>query len=113
MTYQDLTIGLPTLLLCIEGFLFTLSFHFTFHAKEFNQRVLVVKENPVKAFIRALGDASNPWDIIQGIWLAFTSFWREWRRSETAVSDSGDSERVDIDRTIEQGKIEPVSPMAA
>ncbi len=72
LTYDDITIGLQSLLVCIEALACQLSFYFFFHAKEFavNKHEGAkdgVVYSPMKAFLHAL----NPMDLILGIGRAY------------------------------------------
>ncbi|KIX92789.1 uncharacterized protein Z520_11452 [Fonsecaea multimorphosa CBS 102226] len=72
VTYDDLTIGLPALLICVEGVIFMVGFYFTFNAREYRSCV----EGKPKTYrpVQALVDALNPMDLMRGVFQAFGSF---------------------------------------
>ncbi|KAK5212038.1 hypothetical protein LTR99_001860 [Exophiala xenobiotica] len=72
LTYDDITIGLQSLLVCIEALVCQISFYFFFHAKEFAvNKHEGAKDgavySPMKAFLHAL----NPIDLILSIGRAY------------------------------------------
>jgi hypothetical protein len=69
VTYNDITIGLPALLICVEAMVFMIANHFVFNAKEY--RNVKAEAGPTLGFARALLNALNPIDLIQGIGQAF------------------------------------------
>ena len=72
ITYRDITIGLPALLICIEAVIFMVAFYFTFHSKEYRGS----KDEPGSAnrTVQAFFHALNPVDLVRGIGTAFRSF---------------------------------------
>lgn len=77
VTYNDITIGLQSLLVCIESLLCTISFYFFFRASEYRQ---VQKEEEGGATLAVYGPAGalvnslNPVDLLRGVILAFGGF---------------------------------------
>ncbi len=72
MTYNDLTVGVPACLVCIEQVIFAALFYYTFRSNEYVRRN---KEGSVQPYTmgRAIGDALNPSDLLCGIVAAFGS----------------------------------------
>ena len=77
VTYNDLTIGLPACLICIEQVIFSAFFYFTFRSSEYR----TVKEqqgSPLEYGMgRAIAEALNPSDLLGGIAAAFGHFGRK------------------------------------
>lgn len=74
VTYQDITVGLPAMLICIEGMLFTAAFYFTFRSREYRKNMAETRS--VKGMVQAFLHALNPMDLIHGVGTAFASFRR-------------------------------------
>jgi len=75
VTYHDITIGLQSLLVCIESLLCTVSFYFFFRASEYRQSqkdesATLAVYGPAGALLNSL----NPVDLLRGIILAFGGF---------------------------------------
>lgn len=70
MTYQDITLGLPVLLLCIEGMIFMGSFHVSFHSRDYRSHMDSAR--PFSSIFTSLAHVLNPYDLIKGVGLAFT-----------------------------------------
>jgi hypothetical protein len=71
VTYDDITVGLQALLVCIEALAVMLSFYFFFHSNEYHKdKSALSVYSPAQALIHAL----NPIDLIRGIGLAFGGF---------------------------------------
>ncbi len=72
VTYDDITVGLPALLICVEGVIFMVGNHFIFNAKGY--RIGKDESGPSHNMLQAILNALNPMDLIQGIGQAFGSF---------------------------------------
>ena len=70
VTYDDITVGLPALLICIESVVFLVAFHFVFNAREY--RGAKEEVNSAHGVAQALLDALNPMDLLRAIGQAFT-----------------------------------------
>ena len=73
VTYEDITVGIPALLICIEAAIFMVAFYFIFNAKAYRQSKEEVGASSA-GIVRALFDAMNPTDLLRGIRQAFGSF---------------------------------------
>ncbi|OQV02348.1 hypothetical protein CLAIMM_07563 [Cladophialophora immunda] len=74
ITYDDITVGLPALLVCVESIIFMIGFYFTFSAREYQTCVEGKTQtySPPQAVLSAL----NPMDLIHGVVQAFKSLRR-------------------------------------
>jgi len=72
ITYDDITIGVPALLICVEAVIFMAANLFVFNIKEYRNS----KEQTGRDYsiMQALLNALNPMDLIRGIVQAFGSF---------------------------------------
>lgn len=72
ITYANIIIGLPQLIISIECAIFMAGFYFTFHSKEYREHTGEARSahGTVQAFLHAI----NPIDLIRGVGLCFTSF---------------------------------------
>ncbi|OCT49477.1 seven transmembrane receptor protein [Cladophialophora carrionii] len=71
VTYDDITIGLPALLNCVEALMFMVGNYFIFNIREY--RTGQEKDGPRSRIRKSLPDALNPMDLIRAIGLAFGS----------------------------------------
>ena len=72
VTYDDITIGLPALLICVEAVIFMVGNLFVFNAKVYRESKQ--ETGPDFSIAQALLDALNPADLVRGIGQAFGSF---------------------------------------
>jgi hypothetical protein len=70
VTYANIIIGLPQMIISIECAIFMVGFYFTFHSKEYRQHT--GDPRGAKGTTQALLHAINPIDLIHGVWLCFT-----------------------------------------
>lgn len=73
ITYDDITIGLPALLISVEAVVFMVAFHFVFSAKDYRHDEGIASRYTVR---QALLHALIPIDLVQGVAQAFASFGR-------------------------------------
>lgn len=97
LTHQDISIGLPTLLLSIEGMLFMAAFHFSMHSGPYRSHE--GKKQSFRSMAMAFLHALNPEDLIHGVWWALKSFF---------VKPNIRSESSDVERTVE--RVDAVQP---
>ncbi|OQU97624.1 hypothetical protein CLAIMM_03525 [Cladophialophora immunda] len=70
ITYANIIIGLPQLIICIECVIFMAGFYFTFHSKEYREHT--GEARTAHGTLQALAHAINPIDLIRGVGLCFT-----------------------------------------
>ncbi|EXJ56393.1 hypothetical protein A1O7_06736 [Cladophialophora yegresii CBS 114405] len=71
VTYDDITIGLPALLICVEALMFMVGNYLIFNVREY--RTGQEKDGPTYVVGKSLPDALNPVDLLRAIALAFGS----------------------------------------
>ena len=64
VTYNDVTIGLPALMICVEAVVFMVANHFVFNAKPYHH---TEKAGAGYSFVQALLDVMSPMDLIRSI----------------------------------------------
>jgi hypothetical protein len=69
VTYDDITVGVPALLVCVEAVFFMIGYFVFFNAKEYKDRK--VEAGSSYSLAQALLHAMNPGDLIHGIARAF------------------------------------------
>jgi hypothetical protein len=70
VTYDDIYYGIPSVLTCVESFIFSLIFFWSFNSKEYHPDNVRTGGNKMTTW-RAILDAMNMSDIVKGIILMF------------------------------------------
>jgi hypothetical protein len=93
MTYNDINYGLPSFLTCLEAVSFSLLFHWSYSATEFQARPHRHLPNTLAPRLgtwRAVRDALDLSDVANAVWVALGLAWEgavRWWKSEGKDAD--------------------------